>query len=335
MTITGDPIIKDGCLMVRGKVVLTRMPENVVITSASSGSAFLGAKSTTSGSHHVFNLGVLEDYKFLCLFIVKIWWMIPRVGKSGSEVPMETQMLLLEAGEESAVLDEEPSADPAAENKFYILLLPVLEGPFRSSLQGTSSNELQFCVESGDPDVQTSLSYEAVFVNSGDNPYELMKDSIKILEKHKGTFSHIENKKIPAHLDWFGWCTWDAFYKEVNPAGIKAGLQSFLEGGCSPKFLIIDDGWQDAVNEFQKEGEPLIEETQQVVRDETHSELSRACLSLDLRTLGTSSQGSLKIQDPKRGKQHKSSVGNSVALHWRDISWKFKVKLELFFLYKD
>lgn len=62
---------------------------------------------------------------------------------------METQMLLLEAGEESAVLDEEPSADPAAENKFYILLLPVLEGPFRSSLQGTSSNELQFCVESG------------------------------------------------------------------------------------------------------------------------------------------------------------------------------------------
>ncbi|OIT29027.1 putative galactinol--sucrose galactosyltransferase 2 [Nicotiana attenuata] len=191
--------------------------------------------------------------------------MIPRVGKSGSEVPMETQMLLLEVGEESAVLDEDPSADPAAENKFYILLLPVLEGPFRSSLQGTSSNELQFCVESGDPDVQTSQSY-AVFVNSGDNPYELMKDSIKILEKHKGTFSHIENKKIPTHLDWFGWCTWDAFYKEVNPAGIKAGLQSFLEGGCSPKFLIIDDGWQDTVNEFQKEGELLIEETQFATR---------------------------------------------------------------------
>lgn len=37
---------------------------------------------------------------------------------------------------------------------------------------------------------------------------------------------------------------------------------SFLEGGCSPKFLIIDDGWQDTVNEFRKEGEPLIEGTQ-------------------------------------------------------------------------
>ncbi|KAA8542203.1 hypothetical protein F0562_023355 [Nyssa sinensis] len=204
-----------------------------------------GASSTSINSHHVFSLGVLEDYKFLCLFVVKIWWMIPRVGKSSSEIPLETQMLLLEAREESA-LGDETSPEPATENTFYILLLPVLDGPFRTSLQGTPSNELQFCIESGDPDVQTSQAVEAVFINSGDNPFELIKDSIKILEKHK---------------DWFGWCTWDAFYREVTPNGIKEGLQSFSEGGCSPKFLIIDDGWQETVNEFHKEGEPLIEGT--------------------------------------------------------------------------
>lgn len=32
---------------------------------------------------------------------------------------------------------------------------------------------------SGDAKVQTSQSLEAVFVNSGDNPFELIKDSIK------------------------------------------------------------------------------------------------------------------------------------------------------------
>ncbi|KAK3228238.1 hypothetical protein Dsin_008100 [Dipteronia sinensis] len=191
--------------------------------------------------------------------------MIPRVGKSGSEIPMETQMLLLEVREEFGLYDE-VSSDAAAENTFYILLLPVLEGQFRTSFQGTPENELQFCIESGDASVQTLQVHEAVFVNSGDNPYELFKDSIKILEKHRGTFSHLENKKIPAHLDWFGWCTWDAFYTEVNPQGIKEGLQSFLEGGCAPKFLIIDDGWQQTVNEFQKEGEPLIEGTQFAAR---------------------------------------------------------------------
>ncbi|KAF6141457.1 hypothetical protein GIB67_021273 [Kingdonia uniflora] len=53
--------------------------------------------------------------------------------------------------------------------------------------------------------------------------FELMRESIKILRKHKGTFCHIDNKKMPATLDWFGWCTWDAFYTKVNPQGDKGG----------------------------------------------------------------------------------------------------------------
>ncbi|KAL2482581.1 putative galactinol--sucrose galactosyltransferase 2 [Forsythia ovata] len=267
MTITAVPVIKNGCLMVRGKVVLTGVPENVVISPVGSTAGFLGASSTVSSSRHVFNLGILENYKFMCLFIAKIWWMIPRVGKSANDIPMETQMLLLEAGEDSVLnVDDETSEGTTSENKFYILVLPILDGLFRTTLQGTPSNELQFCYESGDPDVQTSQALEGVFIKSGDNPFELIKDSIKILAKIKGTFSHLENKKIPAHLDWFGWCTWDAFYTEVDPNGIKEGLQSLKEGGFSPKFLIIDDGWQETANEFQKEGQPLVEGTQFATR---------------------------------------------------------------------
>lgn len=266
MTITASPRIKDRSLMVRGNVVLTGVPENVVVSPVGSGAAFMGATSISPSSRHVFTLGVLESgYKFLSLFRAKIWWMIPRVGKSGCGIPIETQMLLLEARQEFSLLDE-TSSERNTENTFYILFLPVLDGQFRTSLQGSPENELQLCVESGDVNVQTSQSMEAVFINSGNNPFELIEESIKILEKHKNTFSHIENKKIPAHIDWFGWCTWDAFYSEVNPQGIKEGLQSFLEGGCSPKFLIVDDGWQETLNEFRKEGEPLIEGTQFATR---------------------------------------------------------------------
>ncbi|EXB94449.1 hypothetical protein L484_018950 [Morus notabilis] len=266
MTITATPSVENGCLIVRGRVVLTGVPQNVVVLPLTGSSAFVGANSSFPSSRHVFSLGTLKGFKFLSLFKFKIWWMIPRVGKSGSEVPMETQMLMLEAREESA-LEWEISSEPnSIGNTFYILLLPVLDGLFRASLEGTSENELRLCVESGDAKVQTSQALEALFVNSGDNPYELIKHSIKILEKNKGTFSHIENKKIPSHLDWFGWCTWDAFYTEVNPEGIEEGLKSFKEGGCSPKFVIIDDGWQHTVNEFHKEGEPLVEGTQFAIR---------------------------------------------------------------------
>ncbi|XP_012438963.1 probable galactinol--sucrose galactosyltransferase 2 [Gossypium raimondii] len=265
MTITAAPCVNDGCLMVRGKVVLTHVPTNIILSPGISGAAFLGSTSPISTSRHVFTLGILEGYKHLCLYRFKIWWMIPGYGKSGSEIPLETQLLLLEIKEESIVEDDDSSGPPTP-TTFYVLFLPVLDGDFRTSLQGTPANELQFCAESGDANVQNSQILEPVFISSGDNPFELIKNSIKILEKHKGTFRHIENKKIPAHLDWFGWCTWDAFYTEVNPQDIKEGLQSFSDGGCSPRYLIIDDGWQDTVNEFHKEGEPLIEGTQFATR---------------------------------------------------------------------
>ncbi|KAK1560396.1 hypothetical protein Q3G72_026184 [Acer saccharum] len=104
MTITASPCIKDSCLMVRGKVVFTQVPQNVVVSPASSdSSAFIGATSTTQSSRHVFSLGFLEKYKFYVCSDSK-------------------------SAREDFTLHDEVSSDAAAENTFYILLLPVLEG---------------------------------------------------------------------------------------------------------------------------------------------------------------------------------------------------------------
>ncbi|KAI5329680.1 hypothetical protein L3X38_029077 [Prunus dulcis] len=132
----------------------------------------------------------------MCLFRFKLRWMIPSFGDSGREVPAETQMLLLETREKSTV--QNGLSKPTTENSLYILLLPVLDGPFRASLQGNT---------------------------------------------------------IPAHVDWFGWSTWDAFYHKVDPEGIEKGLKSLSEGGFPPKFLIIDEGWQNKVMEVEAEAD--------------------------------------------------------------------------------
>ncbi|KAI3442218.1 Galactinol--sucrose galactosyltransferase [Psidium guajava] len=254
MFIGTRPTLKDGALSVDGKDVLTDVPENVVVTPRTNSSVFVGATSNVEGSRHVFTLGVIEGIRLLCLFRFKIWWMIPRVGVSGSDIPVETQMLLLELREESIL-------EPSDESR-YILFLPVLDGKFRSSLQGNSADELELCIESGDPAIVTSQSRKAVFVNYGENPFDLMKESMKFLEKEIGTFAIRERKQMPAILDWFGWCTWDAFYQEVNPKGIRQGLKSLSDGGTPAKFIIIDDGWQDTSNQFQKEGEPFVDGSQ-------------------------------------------------------------------------
>ena len=44
-----------------------------------------------------------------------------------------------------------------------------------------------------------------------------------MVEKHLQTFHHWERKKLLSFLDWFGWCTWDAFYTDVTADGVKRG----------------------------------------------------------------------------------------------------------------
>lgn len=83
-----------------------------------------------------------------------------------------------------------------------------------------------------------------VFVGTGTDPFDVVTDSVRSVEKHLQTFSHRETKQLPDMMNWFGWCTWDAFYTDVSADGIRKGLRSFKEGGVVPRFLIIDDGWQ-------------------------------------------------------------------------------------------
>ncbi|XP_042039687.1 probable galactinol--sucrose galactosyltransferase 2 [Salvia splendens] len=259
MFVKAPPTLKNGVLTFNGRDTLLGVPENVLLTPCSDSAAFLGALSSQTSSRHVFKLGLIQGARLLSLFRFKIWWMIPRVGSSGKDIPAETQMLLLEAR-------EEPNFAEPDGNTAYVLFLPILDGEFRSSLQGNIANELEVCVETGDSAGDSAKngpgSSRAVLVNYGSNPFELIKESMKILQKYSGTFALRETKQLPGMLDWFGWCTWDAFYQDVNPQGIRDVLKSLSEGGTPARFLIIDDGWQDTANEFQKEGEPLREGTQ-------------------------------------------------------------------------
>ncbi|OQU90786.1 hypothetical protein SORBI_3001G044800 [Sorghum bicolor] len=92
-----------------------------------------------------------------------------------------------------------------------------------------------------------------VYVHAGTNPFDTITQAVKVVERHLQTFHHREKKKLPSFVDWFGWCTWDAFYTDVTAEGVKQGLKSLAEGGTPPRFLIIDDGWQQIGSENKEE----------------------------------------------------------------------------------
>ncbi|TQD89860.1 hypothetical protein C1H46_024562 [Malus baccata] len=106
----------------------------------------------------------------------------------------------------------------------------------------------------GDSAVQTNQGQCLVYMHAGTNPFEVITQAVKAVEKHMKTFVHREKKKLPSFLDWFGWCTWDAFYTDVTAEGVHQGLKSLSEGGTPPRFLIVDDGWQQIENKDKDSG---------------------------------------------------------------------------------
>lgn len=246
MTVGAGISVVDGNLNVLGTSILSNVHDNIILTPATgdglTSGAFIGVISDQVGSRRVFPIGKLQGLRFMCCFRFKLWWMTQRMGSSGKDIPFETQFLIVEGKDGSHFGDG--NEDGLGQSPVYVVFLPILEGDFRAVLQGNTNGEMEICLESGDPAVKGFEGTHMVFVAAGSDPFEVVTNAVKSVEKHLQTFSHREKKKMPDMLNWFGWCTWDAFYTDVTAEGVRQGLQSLEKGGIPPKFVIIDDGWQ-------------------------------------------------------------------------------------------
>ncbi|CAN0904274.1 Galactinol--sucrose galactosyltransferase [Linum grandiflorum] len=222
-------------LKANGHVFLSDVPHNIKLTpsdkSASAG-AFLGFDADVALDRHVIPIGNLNNVRFMSIFRFKVWWTTHWVGSNGRDLEHETQLLLLDTS--------------SSGGRPYVLLLPILEGSFRASFQPGQQNgdDVDVCVESGSTKVKASTFNGVVYLHAGDDPFALVKDAMKVVRAHLGTFKLMEEKTPPAIVDKFGWCTWDAFYLTVNPQGIWEGVKGLVDGGCPPGMVLIDDGWQ-------------------------------------------------------------------------------------------
>lgn len=259
MTIKQAVRVSEGNLMVKNRTILTGVAENVTETSAAASGpvegVFLGAEMEKEDSRHVVSLGTLSDVRFMACFRFKLWWMAQKMGEKGSEIPLETQFLLVETKDGSHL-----GTDQNQNQKIYTIFLPLIEGSFRACLQGNPSNEhLELCLESGDGDVKASSFSHALFVSSGTDPFATIHDAFAAVKNHLNTFRLRHEKKLPGIVDYLGWCTWDAFYQEVTQEGVESGLESLAAGGTPPKFVIIDDGWQSVAADDKENQNPSLQ----------------------------------------------------------------------------
>ncbi|CAI9781055.1 unnamed protein product [Fraxinus pennsylvanica] len=238
----------DGKLCVTNVPLLTEIPRNVTFKSFSSicqssdaplplfervqslsfKGGFLGFSKDESSDRLTNSLGKFSGRDFLSIFRFKTWWSTQWVGNSGSDLQMETQWILFDV----------------PETKSYVVIIPIIERKFRSAFHPGTEGHVMICAESGSTQEKSS-SFDAIaYVHVSENPYNLMKEAYSAIRVHLDTCRLLEEKSVPSLINKFGWCTWDAFYLTVEPTGIWHGVKEFSDGGLSPRFLIIDDGWQ-------------------------------------------------------------------------------------------
>jgi len=150
----------------------------------------------------------------------------PTFGTQISNVPARCQFLLWEE----------------TDGRFGVIL-PLLHEDFRSEMRGIKGG-LSFkssCAEAGRPRKDVALG----MVCLRDDPYTAIRDAAGQAVEWMGRGRLRTEKRVPNWLDLLGWCTWDAFYCEVDEKNLLEGLDHFREEGIVPGFLIVDEGWQD------------------------------------------------------------------------------------------
>jgi raffinose synthase len=185
----------------------------------------ISASSKTPGWIPV---AIKGDRRRVFLERVTAHWLAPKFTATEQET--------LTLGGRACLLLEEASASKPAR-----LLLP-LPGPSHQAHLVRKDADFGILWKAS-PEVEPGTPVLAIA--EGPDASVLIHEAVRAIEPLLRTFRPREKKAVPAWFDYFGWCTWDAFYQEVSAAKVIKGLRSFVAGGVGPRWMILDDGWQD------------------------------------------------------------------------------------------
>ena len=177
----------------------------------------------SANAEDVIPCGFIQGKRFSACYRSGSCWMKTAFIDTIENLPAETQYLLAET------------------ETGYTLYFALCDGTARASL--FSENGKAYCrVETGDKNLPLG-SFRYVYALDCENPYDGMKCAYEELQSALGTFILKKDKKSPAFIDYFGFCTYNAFYSDITHDKILSVEELFRNNGQKLGFLIADEGW--------------------------------------------------------------------------------------------
>ncbi|KAJ3029504.1 hypothetical protein HK097_005784, partial [Rhizophlyctis rosea] len=90
------------------------------------------------------------------------------------------------------------------------------------------------------------------WVGVGKDVYEVLRVGAEVVRGYLGfggPSDIVDGRREEAEgeffYDWFGWCSWNAFYQGVNQDNVLSSLKEYKDLDIPIAVVLIDDGWQN------------------------------------------------------------------------------------------
>lgn len=171
--------------------------------------------------------------KYMALCQHKPWWIHPVFFTGIDYMPQRTQMLMWK------------------QDKFFFILMAVCGKQYRTDL-GAGKNGIM-AVLSSNCSFLRNCNEISLVLSCGADPYRACEDAVRAaLALSDSPNCHRTEKQFPRILEYFGWCSWDAFYHEVDEEGIIKKLEELNRKKVPLGWVLIDDGWSEADYKSQR-----------------------------------------------------------------------------------
>ncbi len=162
-------------------------------------------------------------------YLHKDWWTRPHFGADIHTIPPRTQSIVWKTG------------------TLYHHLLAVADDVLKTEILGTDAGVaiLTAAYAPGYWNLETVM----FAVSSGASPFDLPERNATAGMHALGTPYQLRwKKRYPEPFEYLGWCSWNAFYRQVTAEGMLAKAQEFRDLEIPVRWMIVDDGWMRHVD---------------------------------------------------------------------------------------
>ena len=132
----------------------------------------------------------------------------------------------------------------------YVAVLPLCNDSFISCIGASDDKSTIRLYLSKFFEGSDSLGGIAAVFAKDKNPHKAVEKAYEYAAKEGYIKTKLKReKKLDEMYYGFGWCTWDAFYKEVSEENILKKLEEFKTKNIPVKWVMIDDGWSTLTGE--------------------------------------------------------------------------------------